>query len=205
MSRDFTAGEYDVKRLVRTICNSYADQLGSVPNATNGADHQSFARFYPRRLSADVLLDALSAVLEVPTNFPGGAGAFPPGTRAIELPDENVPVHFLDVFGRPARESACECERVDAPALAQALELVNSAEIQRKLTAKTGYAARLAGSDQSHADNVRDMFLRIFARSPRPGELRTAVEFLESEPDRGEAYRSLLWSLLATNEFLFSL
>ena len=61
--------------------------------------------------------------------------SFPPGTRAIDLPDEAVPSHFLDVFGRPARNSACECERVDAPALGQTLELVNSSDIQAKLTA----------------------------------------------------------------------
>ena len=100
--------------------------------------------------------------------------------------------------------SACECERVDAPALTQALELVNSAEIQRKLTAKTGYAQRLAASDKSHADLATEVFLRVLARRPRPEELKAAVDFLASEPDRAEACRSLLWSLLATNEFLFN-
>ncbi len=74
--------------------------------------------FYPRRLQAEVLLDGISQVLAVPTKFAG----VPAGTRAIDLPDENVPAHFLTVFGRPARTSACECERIDAPSLAQALE-----------------------------------------------------------------------------------
>ena len=80
----------------------------------------------------------------------------------------------------------------------------HSKEIQRKLTAKTGYVEELATNNKPHVENVRDLFLRTFARPARPDEVTTAVEFLESEPDRGEGYRSLLWSLLATNEFLFN-
>ncbi len=200
LAQDFIASGFDVKHLIRVITSSYAYGLESAPHAGNAGDTQTFARFYPRRVTAEVLLDGISQVLDVPTNFPGVSV----GTRAIELPDENVAAHFLDVFGRPARMSACECERVDSPALTQALELVNSAEIQRKLTEKSGYAQRLAASDKSHADLASEMFLRVLARRPRPDELKAAVEFLASEPDRAEACRSLLWSLLATNEFLFN-
>ena len=200
LAQDFIASGFDVKHLIRQITGNYAYGLESVPHPGNAGDTQTFARFYPRRVTAEVLLDGISQVLDVPTNFPGVTA----GTRAIELPDENVAAHFLDVFGRPARMSACECERVDAPALTQALELVNSAEIQRKLIDKMGYAERLAASDQSHADLAAEMFLRVLARRPRPEELKTAIDFLASEPDRAEACRSLLWSLLATNEFLFN-
>ena len=204
LTRDFVAHDYDVRHLVGRIVNSLAYRLSSQPNQSNAEDSQAYARFYPRRLKAEVLLDGISQVLDVPTVFPGGGGGkFPVGMRAIELPDENVAVHFLDVFGRPARTSACECERTDAPALAQALELVSSKEIQRKLTDKNGYAARLSGNTVSHADNVQEIFLRVFSRRPRTEEIQTAVTYLESEKDRAEAYRSLLWALLATNEFLF--
>ncbi len=200
LAQEFTDSGFDMKHLVRVITNSYAYGLESAPQEGNVGDSQTFARFYPRRLTAEVLLDGVSQVLDVPTAFPG----VPVGTRAIELPDENVAAHFLDVFGRPSRMSACECERVDAPALTQALELVNSAEIQRKLTEKTGYAERLAASDKSPVDLGTEVFLHVLARPPRPDELGAAVEFLETEPDRAEACRSLLWALLATNEFLFN-
>ena len=143
-------------------------------------------------------------MLETPTKFRAVAGDFPAGTRAIELPDEAVPSQFLDVFGRPARNSACECERVDAPALGQTLALIGAAEIQDKLTADKGYAKRLAGNGKPHEENVRDIFIRVFGRAPRAKELAAAVRYLNSETDRKEAYASLLWSLLATNEFLFN-
>jgi hypothetical protein len=200
LAEDFVASGYDVKHLIRTITISYAYRLNSAPEPGNAGDTQTFARFYARRLPAEVILDGISQVLEVPTVFPG----VPAGTRAIELPDENVAAHFLDVFGRPARMSACECERVDAPALTQALELVNSAEIQRKLTEATGYAQQLAGRDLQNDALAEEIFVRVLARNPRPDELKAAAEYLASQSDRGEACRSLLWSLLATNEFLFN-
>lgn len=200
LAKDFAASGYDVKQLIRIIANSYAYRLDSVPHPGNAGDTQTFARFYPRRMPAEVLLDGFSQVLNVPTNFSG----VPAGTRAIELPDENVAAHFLDVFGRPARMSACECERVDAPALTQALELVNSTEIQRKLTEKNGYADQLAASNTPIDVLVDEIFLRVFSRRPSAQEFKAATEFLNSESDRSEAFRSLLWSLLATNEFLFN-
>ncbi|MBA4190344.1 MAG: S-layer protein [Planctomycetaceae bacterium] len=204
LAKEFVTNRYDVKHLIRVICNSTAYGLSSIPEDANKDDVQSFARYYPRRLPAEVLLDGIGHVLESPTKFRSVAGDFPAGTRAIDLPDEAVPSQFLDVFGRPARNSACECERVDAPALGQTLALIGSPEIQDKLTADKGYVKRLAGNGKAHDENVRDIFLRVFGRPPRPKEAAAAVKYLESEADRKEGYSSLLWSLLATNEFLFN-
>lgn len=200
LAQEFVSSGYDLKQLIRLITTSAAYGLEAEPQSDNADDIQAFSRFYPRRLSAEVLLDGMSQVLAVPTGFPG----VPAGTRAIDLPDENVAANFLDVFGRPARMSACECERVDAPALTQALELVNSQEIQRKLTDKSGYAQQLLESNKSPTELCEAIFLRVLARPPRVEEQQVAVRFLESEADRGEAIRSLLWSLMATNEFLFN-
>lgn len=204
LAREFTTSGYDVKQLIRTICNSAAYSVSSVPNELNRDDVQNYARYYPRRMSAEVLLDAFSQTLDAPTKFRAAGGDFPLGTRAIDLPDEAVPSHFLDVFGRPARNSACECERVDSPALGQTLELVNSAELQAKLTADKGFVVRLATNDKPHTANVDEIFLRVFARRPREKEQAVALKFLESQTDRKTAYGSLVWSLLATNEFLFN-
>ncbi|MEX0727396.1 MAG: DUF1549 and DUF1553 domain-containing protein [Planctomycetaceae bacterium] len=204
LTRDFIESGYDVQHLIREIANAKAYRLSSTPNASNEDDTQSFARYYPRRLKAEVLIDAISQVLDVPTAFPGGPGAFPAGTRAIDLPDEAVPSHFLDVFGRPDRSSACECERVDDPSLGQALELVGSMEIQQKLVAETGYAARLLKDERPQTEIVNEIFTRVFARAPRDEEAAAVSQYFAEETDRAEAYRSLLWSLIATNEFMFN-
>ena len=154
-------------------------------------------------MAAEILLDAISQSLEVPTVFPGGPGQFPGGTRAIELPDENVAIAFLDVFGRPARFKACECERIDSPTLSQGLELVNSQQIQAKLAAATGFIQRLADNNVSHAINVNLVFLTLMGRLPIDAEKQVAIEYLDTVEDRAEGYRNLVWSLLATNEFMF--
>ncbi|MFN7766383.1 MAG: DUF1553 domain-containing protein, partial [Planctomycetaceae bacterium] len=204
LTQEFQQSGYDIQQLIRVICQTRAYGLSSLPTDGNRGDLQSYARFYPRRLSAEVLLDAISQVVEVPTAFSAGGAAFPEGTRAIDLPDEAVPSNFLDVFGRPARSSACECERVDSPALGQMLELVSSAEIQEKLANPQGLPQRLAKSPASESERVRELFVTLFARNPSTDELATASEFLATTTDPAEAYRSLVWSLLATNEFLFN-
>ena len=201
---DFAENRFDVKQLIRDITSSRAYQLSVIPTNANKDDVQNFARFYARRMPAEVLLDAISQILEAPTIFPGGPGTFPVGTRAIDLPDENVNSNFLDVFGRPARTSACECERIDAPSLAQALQLVSSQEVQEKLTAKNGFIEKISTSKMQPAEVIDEMFLRTFSRKPKKAELETALDFVQSEEDKAEAYRSLMWSLLATNEFLFN-
>ena len=125
LAEAFVKSRYDLKQLVRTIATSRVYGLSSLPNETNAKDRQSFARHYPKRLAAEVLLDAISHVSDVPTTFAG----LPAGTRAIELPDESVSSTFLDTFGRPKRETACECERVTDASLGQSLMLLNSGEV----------------------------------------------------------------------------
>ncbi len=102
-----------------------------------------------------MLLDAFSDALGVATDFSGGPGQFPAGTRAIDLPDEAVPSTFLDVFGRPARASSCECERVGEASLGQALALIGSPILEQKLKAKNGLPNRLASDAPSRRGGRR--------------------------------------------------
>ncbi|MDA1179153.1 MAG: DUF1553 domain-containing protein, partial [Planctomycetota bacterium] len=204
LSADFVASGYDMKHLIRVIVGCYAYRLESMPRANNADDTQSYARFYPRRMSAEILLDGISQILDVPTEFSNGGDFFPIGTRAIDLPDQNVAATFLDVFGRNSSGSSCQCEGGDLPGLGQALELVNSQEIQRKLTRDGGYAHQLSVGEIPSETAVREMFVRIFARLPSTEEQQVATNFVDSAADRQEAYRALLWSLFATNEFLFN-
>ena len=208
LSDSFVENKYDLKQLIRLICGSYAYNLGTQINPSNQKDQQTFSRFYPRRMSAEVLLDAVSQTLEVPTAFPGGLGEFPLGTRAIELPDENVAIAFLDVFGRPARFKACECERIDTPTLAQGLELVNSNQFQSKLSSQTGFTHRLAVNNRSPQENCELIFLTLYGRAGTAAELEVAVAHVSGsaaadESDKIERYRNLIWALLSSNEFMF--
>ncbi len=212
----FVVSGYDLKDLIRVICNSHTYQLSAEPNGYNTNDRQNYSRYYPRRLPAEVLLDAINDVAMTTERFNGQE----PGTRAIALPDDryNKDVYFLSVFGRPEMDSACECERTLDANLAQSLHLINSTTIQSKLTDSGGRAAKLAGKpDAPDEARIRELYLNAFSREPNVEELGTAVAHLETKRKRAiedeavseaqaerEAFEDILWALVNTKEFLFN-
>jgi hypothetical protein len=205
LAADLVAHQYSLKHLVRTICKSRTYQLSSTPNEFNKHDKQNYARYYPRRMSAEVLFDAVNLV----ANSPGAFSGLPQDThaprRAIMLPDESFPSYFLDVFGRPQRISACECERVSEANLAQALHLLNSDEIQSKLARPNGRADKLAKDPRPDAEKLDELFLWAFARKPTPQQREVALAHLaRHEKDKKVAYENILWALLNTKEFVFN-
>jgi hypothetical protein len=214
LEKHFISSGFDLKELVRIIVSSNAYQLSSTPNEHNLADQQNYSRFYPRRLQAEVLLDAIDDLTGARTDFQN----LPAGTRAIALPDNsyNNASPFLKVFGRPENESVCECERVQTSSLAQSLHLMNAGDIKAKLATPNGRAYQLAKSDQSVAARVSEVYRSAFGRTPAPEELQNAVEFLQGpttdekgipippQPPTAERFQDLLWALINTKEFLFN-
>jgi hypothetical protein len=129
----------------------------------------------------------------------------PQSTRAVQLPDGGFNSYFLTVFGRPESTSACECERSSEANLAQSLHLLNSSEVQGKLSAATGRAAQLAGAkDRSREDKIREIYLRVYSREPQSDELSVALEHLAKAKDEKLAFEDILWALINTKEFLFN-
>lgn len=201
LAEHFIASGFDLKDLVRTICRSRTYQLTSLPNEYNANDKQNFSRYYPKRLAAEVLLDAINEVTNTSTGFSGQL----PGTLAVQLPDQEAGSYFLTVFGRPQSDSACECERSQEANLAQSLHLLNSGEIQGKLTAKEGRAATLAADDgRSHEEKIRELYMRVYSREPVDDELAIALAHIEKNENKAQAYEDIVWALINTKEFLFN-
>lgn len=202
LAKDFIDHKFDLKHLVRTICSSNVYQLSAEPNEWNRDDKQNFSRYYPKRLNAEVLLDSIDQVTGTTTNF----GAIPVGTRATQLPDNGFNSYFLTVFGRPESSSACECERSSEANLAQSLHLLNSAEIQGKLTAGNARASTLAtDAARPAAAKIRDLYLLAFSREPTAEETAIAVAHIEKNAqDAKRAYEDIVWALINTKEFLFN-
>jgi hypothetical protein len=197
----FVAHGYDLEDLVRTICRSNAYRLDSRPNDDNLDDRQSFSRFYPRRLQAEVLADAVDAVSGSVTRYSG----VPAGVRAMELPDADFSSAFLEVFGRPKGESACECERGGDANLSQGLHLLNSKELSDKFAAGGGRAAKLAADkDRDRAAKIEELYLTAYARPPTAEEAEFVGGYLAGKQESKEAWEDVLWSLVNSKEFLFN-
>jgi hypothetical protein len=172
-----------------------------LPNDYNVNDKQNYSRYYPKRLPAEVLLDALDTVTGAKTSF----GAVPQSVRAVQLPDDGFSSYFLTVFGKPEGASACECERSSEANLAQSLHLLNSSEVQGKLSAGDGRAALLAGEkERAREAKIREIYLRVYSREPLADETAVAIAHLAKAKDEKTAYEDILWALVNTNEFLFN-
>jgi hypothetical protein len=193
---------YDLKRLMRTILQSAAYQRASEALPENRADGRFYARYYPRRLGAEVLLDAISRVMEVPTEFPN----YPKGTRALELPDVNVNSYFLSSFGRPERVLTCDCERANEPSMVQVLHISNGDTFNKKLEAKGNRIERLLAAGTSDLAILEEIYLAALSRSPSESEkIKVLLELAAARQDeKRKVYEDLCWALLSGKEFLFN-
>ena len=195
------AQRYDLKAFTRSILNSNAYQLDSVPNQSNQTDSQNFSHAAWKPMPAEVLLDAICQATGVPEQFNG----WPVGYRAIQIWDNRMPSYFFRVFGRPQRVSVCECERGNEPSIAQALHLMNSPESVRKIRHRDGLAARLAASERSSTQIIEEIYLAALCRLPTEAE-QTLMQQAFQEPGltRREASEDVLWTLLNTREFVYN-
>ncbi len=205
LTKNLTDNQYSLKELIRTICKSRTYQLSSTPNEVNKSDKQSYARYYPKRLQAEVVFDAVCAVTESPSDFPGLPKDTHAPKRALQLPDESFQSYFLDVFGRPQRISACECERVNEASLAMILHLLNSDEVQGKLARGGGRADKIAKDPRPDDEKITELFLLTQAKKPTTEQLALAKEHLAKlGKDKKQAYENILWALVNSKAFLFN-
>jgi hypothetical protein len=194
---------------MRTILSSQTYQRSSVPLAANAADTRFYSHFFPRRLKAEVLLDAVSQATLAPTKFADK----PLGTRAMQLPDVKVASYFLDTFGRPDRLQTCECERSDMPSMKQVLNLMNGDTVNEKLSRipdeKQGWTdnriGRALAADLANDQIVEDAYLATLNRYPTEEEQARLLAVLAETPAdaRRVAIEDLYWGLLTSKEFLF--
>ena len=216
LAADFRAAGHDNKAVIRAILRSSAYQLSSSPSPNNQGDDQFFSRYLPRRLPAEVLLDAYSQVTGVPTLFdgvtPGGGNGttkysgYPLGTRSIQLPDAAVSSPFLDSFGRPERLQACSCERTSETGVSQVLQMANGSALNGKISSSKGTVADMIRNGDSAEKMVVQLFRSALTRDPEPRELASFTARVASlqEQKRREWLEDCFWAVLSSKEFLLN-
>ncbi len=193
--------KFDVRKLIAVIAASRVYQSSSRPNETNEKDERNFSRGMFKRPDAEVLLDMVCQATGVPEKFTGS----PNITRAVQLWDSKARNEFLKLFGRPVRATACECERTKEPSVAQVLNLLNSPDVQAKLSHEAGTVARLVREQKDDAKLVDELYLTFFARLPWKDEATIALGHLKKRAaTRRQAAEDLAWALLNSTEFVFN-
>jgi hypothetical protein len=219
LAKDFVEHGYDVKRLIRLVMNSAAYQRTSNPLPGNAGDDRYYSHYLVRRLPAEVVLDAYAQVTGVPLTFnevslgvTGGTAktaAYPPGTRALQLPDALVISQFLDSFGRPERIQTCSCERQQEATVGQALHLNNGKTLNELLRGKGSRAEAWAKEKVGDAEAVRRVFLLALSRAPTDAELKRFTGLMaegarDPQTTRRELLEDVFWAVLTGREFLFN-
>ena len=207
LALDLEQHSYDVKHLMRMILQSRTYQASGNANETNEDDRINYSRALPRRLDAEILLDAITRVTGVEEEFAVheyvGGGVEPAGTRAIDLVPEVSPSQFLDVFGRPPVRDAMPF-RDHRPTLNQALHMLAGSTFVSKIAQGEGRAKRLLKSDATDQDIVQEFYLAAFSRFPTSRELEELELLFDEASSRSKAITDLVWALIASREFTYN-
>jgi hypothetical protein len=199
---ELVAHKFDLKHLMRTIVTSRSYALASEATSTNAADRKFFSHYYPRRLSAETLADALAQATGIPSRYDGYAV----GLRALQLPDSKVDSYLLDTFGRPERVTPCACERSGEVTMPQVLHLMNGDDLNARIADGAGRVHSLCTSKITNREVVDQLFLATLSRPPTDEQWHTVESSLaKAGPDEREAvFCDLLWALTNSKEFLFN-
>jgi hypothetical protein len=207
LSQHFVKSGFDLRSLVRDICNSRVYQLSSQPNDSNRLDTRQFSHGRLRRLRADVMLDSVVAVTGEPRNLPG----FAPGTRAIDYyprtsgstEGPNFGDVFFETFGRSSRATICACEIKSEPTLSQTLHLTVGNTVQPRLRAG-GRLQQLVESSQTPESALEELFILTLSRKPTSEESSELRVLIGSAAKDVAVYEDIFWSLLNSTEFAFN-
>ena len=198
LNQEFKGHGFDLKHLIRLVVQSRAYQLASTTRPENQTETRFYSHNYARRLSAEVMLDAISQATAVPDSFPGS----PVGLRAQQLSDSSVSSYFLSLFGRSDRVTACACERQGEVTLPQMLHIRNSEELDAKIKQGGGRLDSLL-KNPDNKTVIEELYLNSLGRLPTESEQQEIAAALAKEP-REAVFPDLFWALLNSKEFAFN-
>jgi hypothetical protein len=205
---ELVKAKYDLRQVYRLVLNSQTYQQSSIPQSASPDAEAYFAHYAARRLDAEVLIDALCAITGTRESYsspiPEPFTYVPDSERTIELADGSITSPFLELFGRPSRDTGLESERSNQPTDAQRLHLLNSSHIQKKIEGSW----KLRGLGQLARTNPRlavsTLYATVLSRYPTPQELAAVEAYVQAAGAEGrEAGTDVVWALINTKEFLY--
>lgn len=204
---ELIGARYDLKHLYRLILNSQTWQRSCIPASDDPRAEIHFAHYPLRRLDAEVLIDAICRLTGSTEKYispiPEPFTVMPADQRAVSLPDGSISSPFLELFGRPPRDTGLFSERNNRITAAQRLHLLNSSHIQRKLE-DSPLVRNIARNGQTPREMIQGLYLAILSRYPTPAEMQAVAEHFRASAGRPrDAALDLAWALLNSPEFLY--
>jgi hypothetical protein len=199
LAAKFTESGYDIKQLVRDICNSKTYQRSTLRNESNMTDELNFAHQTVRRIKAESMLDIISQVTHTKDKFRG----LPLGAKATQIADGATSSYFLTTFGRAERTTVCSCEVKMEPTLSQALHLMNGDTVNAKMQ-QGGVLKQMQEAGLEPAAAIEQMYIQTLSRKPTQAEADSLLPMFAEGSDRNKALEDVFWALLNSREFLFN-
>ena len=199
LGRRFAAYDYDIKRLIRDVCNSRTYQRSTEPNETNQNDIANYSKASVRRIRAEVLLDSISRITNTHDRFP----RLPMGARSVQIADGAVSNYFLSTFGRAPRETVCSCEVETEPTLSQAFHLLNGDTTNDKIR-QGKVISRWLAEGWSAEQIVEELYLACFCRKVTEAEKASLLSTVRDEESLEDDLHDIFWALLNSKEFVFN-
>lgn len=198
LAAELVRAKYDMKHLYRVILNSKTYQLSPIPTSTDPKAKANFAHYSMRRLEAEVLIDALNQITGTTESYyspiPEPFTWIPEDRRAMGLPDGSITSAFLELFGRPPRDTGVESERINRMNPSQRLHMLNSTHIREKFERGPVFQKLVNSYSSNQEELVEILFLTILSRFPTKDE----VEVIRYSPAS-----DIAWVLINEDEFLF--
>jgi hypothetical protein len=195
---------YDVKALIRTIMNSKAYQMSSAP--LSGKSAINFAAYPLRRVEAEVLIDAIDQITGTTESYMSAAPEpytfIPESQRSIALADGSITSAFLQLFGRPPRDTGLDSERASKPSAGQRLHMVNSSHIRKKIE-QGGKIGVMLRTSSSTTDIANELYLMILSRYPTQDEMKTITQYVSQSANKRDAAFDVAWAAMNSIEFLY--
>jgi hypothetical protein len=210
LEKELVKARYDLRHLYRLILNSHTYQQSPIARSKHAEAEALFACYPVRRLDAEVLLDALCAISGTGEGYqsaiPEPFTFIPEHQRSIMLADGSISGPFLEMFGRPARDTGLESERNNQPTDSQRMHLLNSSLLQRRIERSQKMRKLLAESARrkSRPELVSILYLSILSRYPTPEESDAAQQYFQTGGlNIKQGAEDLAWALINTKEFLY--
>ena len=205
LQKELVENQYDLKHIYRLILNSSTYQLSSIPTSENSGDTAGFSHYRVRRLDAEVLIDAINQITgsgeEYSSAIPEPFTFIPSTQRTITLADGSIKSPFLEMFGRPGRDSSLESDRNNSVSVFQTLHLLNSSHIQNKIM-NSFRLRRILLDFPSDKNRINILYLTILSRMPSVDEQKTALDYIASSGRPEDGFYDLAWALINTTEFI---